>query len=232
MIFICTNTLCYAQNYKIDYNYKITAHHINLTTRLKSYLTGNGKTSIYEEDFMSGNHSTNDDNVLSIKTTENPIFYKNISKSIVTFNDHIRMKNFNIRDSIAGFEWKIVNETKTILGYSCQKAKLFFRGRNYEVYFTSQIPYSDGPVKFMGLPGMILEVNSNSPTYSYEIIAEKVELKNNSLQIENPYSFKDVIPYGKFIEIYKKKYYEALGNADQYGSGIMEKGTQEIYITD
>lgn len=59
------------------------------------------------------------------------------------------MKPFEIKDSLPDFGWKIENEKKTILGYNCQKATTFFRGRNYEAYFTTEIPYQDGHWKFL-----------------------------------------------------------------------------------
>ena len=54
--------------------------------------------------------------------------------------------------------WKISEEWKTILGYKCRKATANFRGRNYESWFTKELPIVDGPWKFKTLPGLVLQI--------------------------------------------------------------------------
>jgi hypothetical protein len=66
--------------------------------------------------------------------------------------------------------WSIKNETKTILGHTVQKATTQFRGRDYVVWFTSDIPLSNGPWKFGGLPGLILEVYDVQRHFVFESI--------------------------------------------------------------
>ncbi|RQE01044.1 GLPGLI family protein, partial [Prevotella intermedia] len=46
------------------------------------------------------------------------------------------------------------------LGMECKKATTNFRGRYWEVWYTEDIPISQGPWKLCGLPGMILKANS------------------------------------------------------------------------
>lgn len=64
--------------------------------------------------------------------------------------------------------WEILNSTKEVMGYQCQEAQLNFGGRTWLAYFTHEIPFSDGPYKFYGLPGLILEVQSTDGDYSFE----------------------------------------------------------------
>lgn len=56
------------------------------------------------------------------------------------------------------WNWELHAETKEISGFTCQKATIKFRGRNYTAWFTTDIPVQFGPWKFQGLPGLILEV--------------------------------------------------------------------------
>lgn len=223
----------FSQNsYKITYNYKILSTKYNYTTTLKSYLSGNGMSSLYEEDFM-GENQNESENSLTIKSMENNVFYKDILTRVIYFNTDIRMKPFYIKDTMPRFDWEIKEDSKIILGYKCQKATLFFRGLNYVAYFTTEIPYSDGPWKLSGLPGMILESKSFSLDSPYEVLAENVELTKLPIEIKNPHLDKNIISYQEFIKIYKKKYYESVANgAQNSGNFIIPKGTQEVYIED
>lgn len=67
-------------------------------------------------------------------------------------------------------DWQIKNETMTIVGYTCQKATCNFRGRNYTAWFTVDIPISQGPWKFCGLPGLILKVHDDAKEYVFECV--------------------------------------------------------------
>ena len=52
----------------------------------------------------------------------------------------------------------------------CQKALGEFRGRKYIAWFTSDIPLSDGPWKFCGLPGLILAVQDTEAYFVFTCI--------------------------------------------------------------
>ena len=103
--------------------------------------------------------------------------YKNLKKQI-SFSRTIFPK-YNLSDSIYKINWEIKNESKAILGYNCQLAKGSFRGRTYSAYFTTEIPIRNGPQKFDGLPGIILEVVSDDKCVYYK---ENNHLSLNSLR--------------------------------------------------
>lgn len=63
--------------------------------------------------------------------------------------------------------WKIQEDTKPILGYQCQKASCTFRGRDYTAWYTEEIPISDGPHLFNGLPGLILQIEDSEQAYIF-----------------------------------------------------------------
>jgi GLPGLI family protein len=231
-LFITFFSFAQNQQYHVVYDYTLNSKDIGLITNLKSYLTGDGKTSIYEEDFIKSKSQTVDENSFSIPTKNNPAFYKEILNNAVTYNDDIQMKFFDVKDVHPNFDWKIESETKIILGYTCQKASLHFRGRDYTVYFTIEIPYSDGPWKLSGLPGMILEATSDDKAAAYSMIAEKVELKETTNRIQNPYLKSNLITYQDYLDKYKVKYDESHSRIDTngYSRGI-NKGDKELYIT-
>ncbi len=65
--------------------------------------------------------------------------------------------------------WQILNEQKNISGYQCQKATTHYAGRNYTAWFTTEIPYLDGPYKFQGLPGFIVKVMDDQKHFVFEL---------------------------------------------------------------
>ncbi|TFH93932.1 GLPGLI family protein [Porphyromonas levii] len=71
------------------------------------------------------------------------------------------------KENIPKIQWTILPEKKVIHSYSCQKATSTFLGRNYEAWFTMGIPISVGPYKFLGLPGLILEIKDTDNDYHW-----------------------------------------------------------------
>lgn len=79
-------------------------------------------------------------------------------------------KTLVYQEPIPIFNWKITSEIDTILNYPCIKATAKFRGREYNVWFTVDIPIRYGPWKFGGLPGLILRVEDTEQYFTYEAI--------------------------------------------------------------
>lgn len=74
------------------------------------------------------------------------------------------------------FDWNITNEKDSVLIYSVQKATAEFGGRIWNAWFTNDIPFSDGPYKFSGLPGLILKISDVTNSHNFELIGlEKIE---------------------------------------------------------
>lgn len=66
-------------------------------------------------------------------------------------------------------DWEIKSENKEILGFSVQKALGSFAGRNYVAWFAPELPFLDGPYKFSGLPGLILEISDLKNQYHFSL---------------------------------------------------------------
>ena len=66
------------------------------------------------------------------------------------------------------FEWEFMEAVDTVASYVCSKAKTLFRGREWTVWFTMEIPISAGPWKFSGLPGLILKAQDDKMDYIWE----------------------------------------------------------------
>ncbi len=101
-------------------------------------------------------------------------YIKNIAKGKLSYMAYPNGTLFNIEEDIPTINWNITQETKEIMGLSCQKATADFKGRFYSAWFSSQLPYSNGPWKLGGLPGLIIE--------AYD---EKKEVIFNFVSFEN-----------------------------------------------
>lgn len=65
-------------------------------------------------------------------------------------------------------QWALTQDTATICGYHCQRAICRFHGRDFEAWFTSEVPIKYGPWKFGGLPGLIVKVYDTDHLYTFE----------------------------------------------------------------
>lgn len=93
--------------------------------------------------------------------------YKNLpEQGIVT---GIHMPGWvTLQDSMADlFDWQLLDGDSTICEYPCKKAVANFRGRTWTVWYTLDLPYSDGPWKFCGLPGLILSAKESEGIFSF-----------------------------------------------------------------
>lgn len=65
--------------------------------------------------------------------------------------------------------WKIEKETKTSSSVLLQKATARFGGRNWIAWFAKDFPFQEGPYKFHGLPGMIVEIYDDKENYHFSL---------------------------------------------------------------
>lgn len=99
-------------------------------------------------------------------------FTHQISKSYpireVLYKDRISMDYYSYREN-PEIVWKISDEKQKIGTYNAQKAIADFGGRKWIAWFTTEIPFPDGPYKFYGLPGLIVKVGDEEGNYSWEL---------------------------------------------------------------
>lgn len=66
--------------------------------------------------------------------------------------------------------WKILPDRQKIGDFNTQKATTEFAGRKWEAWFSSELPFQDGPYKFHGLPGLIIKLEDRTKTHQFELI--------------------------------------------------------------
>lgn len=79
------------------------------------------------------------------------------------------------------FDWQIHQDKKEVLGYNCQKATTSWAGRQWTAWFALEVPIPEGPYKFGGLPGLILEISDADKDYAYTCVGITDQLDDKSL---------------------------------------------------
>ena len=75
------------------------------------------------------------------------------------------------REKMEGlFDWHLLDGDSIVCGYPCHKAATTFRGRTWTVWYTLDLPYSDGPWKFCGLPGLVLYAYDSEDKFRFNCI--------------------------------------------------------------
>lgn len=144
--------------------------------------------------------------------------YKNIKSNTLIQDQEFYGKRFLVKDRLVSFEWKMSSESKQIGNYMCFKATSLIptseltwynfswgeiSSENSETldneksidmteitaWYTPQIPISQGPLEYWGLPGLILEVNvGNTSMLCYKVIMNP----EDKFKIEAPDKGKEV----------------------------------------
>lgn len=155
---------------------------------------------------------------------------KNFQTQTLSFISRIAASNIMVEDKIPAINWQIETQTKTIQGYSCQKAIGNYSGRTYTAWFTSDLPYQNGPWKLQGLPGLILEAVDEKNEVSF--ICSKIE-KNTTIENTTEAFYKTERSTKASLEAYNKlkKAYEmdpvAVLSAKYPNARIYIKNTQD-----
>lgn len=86
--------------------------------------------------------------------------------------DRVSMNLFGYDDPVK-FTWNILPEKQKIGEYNTQKATTEYGGRTWTAWFSSDIPFQDGPYKFYGLPGLIVKIEDAEKNYSWMLSGNK-----------------------------------------------------------
>ncbi|WP_405378582.1 GLPGLI family protein [Nonlabens sp. Asnod3-A02] len=147
--------------------------------------------------------------------------YKDLTAQTFLREDNIQGKEFLVTDKIEKLDWKVTGETKMIGKYTAMKATYTFPKEEKEqseeestsllnmvddkehvvtAWFTMDIPISNGPGIYQGLPGLILELNEGEIT----ILCNKIEMNPEGFEIKKPRKGKE-ISTEKFNKLRDKK---------------------------
>jgi GLPGLI family protein len=159
--------------------------------------------------------------------------YKNYQdqKRTITYRSFLHGAIFKYVEDINSFNWEVIPEISTIHGYTCQKAVMSYGGRNYEAWFTMEIPLLEGPWKFDGLPGLILKIRDTDNHYIYECISfNKLPVKKSIKMWEWDYENtkrKDLQSFVKRMHLNTYEYFKTIGQEVRYRDVPDDKQDEE-----
>ena len=199
----------------------------------KTYLlTFNKEESSYKEDESLAPPSVGGDMVVMVMSMGGSgELYKNIKAQEYVKQSDLFGKTFLVQDSLKTLSWKLQSDTKNIGTYTCFKATLerevisdldgSKQMQTVTAWYTPQIPVSNGPEEFQGLPGLILELSYDSQI----ILCSKISLNpSKQIVIKQPTNGK-IVTQSEFDAIMAKKMKEM---ESQYGRDDDHSFTIEI----
>lgn len=99
--------------------------------------------------------------------------YRNLEEGKTSTYTQVWSSHYRIVEDIPTQEWVICEDsTRKIIGFNCTMATTHFRGRDWKVWFSEEIPLPLGPWKLGGLPGLILAAHCDG---FLDIIASSIK---------------------------------------------------------
>lgn len=128
------------------------------------------RDSVIQAAMQSGGaRGFNRDQMESLRSNINYSIEKDKKDQKTIFKDRIGRDVYTYEED-RPLNWKIMPETTKIGEYKVQKAETDFGGRKWTAWFTTDLPYQDGPYKFGGLPGLIVKVEDDKGEYSFDLM--------------------------------------------------------------
>lgn len=126
--------------------------------------------------------------------------------------------------------WKLTDEKKQINQLKVQKATSRWGGRNWTAWFCEELPFQEGPYKFRGLPGLIVELYDDKGNYRFELVkSEKINTSNENQFIAAAKQMGTPVTWEKYKSS-KLKYYESPVNFIKNAMGTSQNS--EFFLND
>lgn len=195
-----------------DLSYQIDSTNASSEQTERMYLDFSKNISVFQSFTMHMKDSILQSNIphALFRIPKSDFLYKiyKTNGQLISLYDYAAYK-YEIQENLPSLDWKLGSETKDILGYTCLFATTTFAGRNYTAWYTQDLPVTEGPYKFHGLPGLIIEIYDTKKQYHFKLIG--LQKINNEITIENK-GYKKITP---------KEYHVFLKNVEEKPSLIL-----------
>ena len=163
------------------YNYRIIDHSIGDMREYYAILEIGDTVSKFEsygsyrlDSVLVGKQQMTNGELFKIYNMYRPDFkeflLENANTKRLSYYGKVSIDSYTYQEDIPQIDWVLSDSTKMICGYLCHQATAVFRGRNWIVWFCD-IPKSVGPWKLNGLPGLILEAQSEDKEHTFTAIS-------------------------------------------------------------
>lgn len=174
------------------------------------------RDSIMQATFQSGGaRGFNREQMEGLRSNINYSIEKDKKNQKTTFKDRIGRDVYTYEED-RPITWKISSETTKIGDYKVQKAETDFGGRKWTAWFTTDLPYQDGPYKFGGLPGLIVKVEDAQGEYSFDLMKN---YKITDFPTMNQFGNIIKVKRGDYIKQQKKYQEDPMSFMTQGGGG-------------
>lgn len=202
------------KNYKVEYELKYKVDSLSQNYSHENFVL------IFSQDISFFGSGKNIQNTAEHKPSDNIIDMNQIKKNKTLFLDNIYYNSVNGLNSYVTWlgnnyhynqeipKWKILNEQKHINGIICKKAETYFIGRYWYAWYSDLYPVNYGPYKFVGLPGLILEVFDREKTYIFSGISVK-EAENASKSIPLTRGFSKQVNKKDYFSVLNELWYDS-----------------------
>lgn len=226
----------YGQELSGVIKYRFTEYHYGIIRDIPCFLYFSPQKSLFDYDKVSYMEAK-DSLEVSVSLGDRPtkrkrdtygqMYLTDKTKGELYFREFIYRNVYISHEKIPVIPWQLKNEVKTIAGYVCKKAEATFRGRKYTAWYTPSIPVSTGPWKLQGLPGAILEAESEDREVKFVVESINIPASvEKELSIEKLPEGKEVT-YEEYLKSFEKERKEATQHIILLMSAIQEKAKQD-----
>lgn len=153
------------------------------------------RDSVMKVNFQSGGaRGFNREQMDGLRTNINYSIEKNKKDQKIIYKDRLGRDQYSYEED-RPLNWKILSETTKIGDYKVQKAETDFGGRKWTAWFTTDLPYQDGPYKFSGLPGLVVKAEDSTGDYSFDL------MKNYKIS-----DFPEMVTFGNVMKVKRTDY--------------------------
>lgn len=175
-----THRFIYDVEYKKDSTENVTTkenYHLDIEPKIVKYYPRDfyiGDSLVTNNLPITDGSKFNTSHIITHKSGSTDYDYYDVLENVV-----LKLSSKNTQN------WKLTNEKKKVKDLNMQKATTNWGGRNWTAWFTTDIPFQEGPYKFHGLPGLITELYDDKNNYKFELVkTQKITNPKGNMYID------------------------------------------------
>ncbi len=236
ILLITISCLVKAQSHRFIYEYQFVVDSLKRDSVSKKLMRLNITKDFSE--FMPEKKAKNDSTIMKnigLNTSFNIEFSANSlsSDSYTDYNTHetIIYGEIGIQQATIKMDtlpnWTLLKNTKKINNYNCQKATTQFGGRTWTAWFTTDLPFQEGPYVFKGLPGLIVELEDASKSHHFLLVGNhnSDNLKSNRFTMGSVVAL-DEKKFNKEWKKFRENPIPVMTQMQNRGITFLDDGTQ------